>query len=588
MSVTGLRDAAPQEMFALPLVIAVTGHRDLVAGEVPGIRDRVRELFRQLREGYPERRLQVFSPLAEGADRLVAEEALALGVELHVVLPMPEELYLRDFPSEESRTEFQSLAARAAGRYALSLFRGVTADEIVRSEHARGMQYAQLGVFLCAHCHILLALWDGKPSTKLGGTGQIVRFHHDNIMPGYSGPTVASQQMLVDDESDLVYHIVCSRDRPDGAPRPGLEPLDWWWFTKDREHPRSKEPPRQHHLIFRRSGEFSEDSLRFSEQIEAWRFSLLEPGENEFLPPGIDNINRLFCIADWLAIHFQKRTLFTFQATHVLAFLMGIMFLLYDDLRAWQYLMYAFLFFFLLAATVQFVGRKQAWHRKYLDYRTLAEGLRVQFYWAAAGVTNDLVSKFTHDHFLQTQDPELGWIRNVMRVAGTRCDMESKSRPEGIRFAIREWIGDAETGQLGYFRKKSKERVAKNRNTDRLARLSLLASIAVVGVMIVVGTRLPGSATSWLQVFMGATLLLFGVRQGYAHSTAEKELIKQYEFMLRIFLNARRRLDHADDDMERKQILRALGGSALDEHAEWILMHRDRSPDQGEIWRMGS
>lgn len=588
MSETGLRNAATEDTFASPLVIAVTGHRDLVADEVPGIRNRVRDLFRELVERYPERKLQLYSPLAEGADQLVAEEALSLGVELQVVLPMPEELYLRDFSSPESKAGFRALADRAAGCYELPFARGIGGDEVIRSESARGIQYAQLGVFLCAHCHILLALWDGKPSTQLGGTAQIVRFHHDNIMPGFSGATVASQQMLVDDESDLVYHIVCSRDRPGGAPRPDLEPLDWWWFTKDREHPLSKELPKQHQLIFRRSGEFSEDSLRYSSQIEREKYPLLNDRETEFLPPGIDNINRLFCISDWLAIHFQKRTLFSLRATHLLAFLMGLMFLLYDDLRAWQYLMYAFLFFFAIAATVQIVARKQGWHRKYLDYRTLAEGLRVQFYWAAASVTNDTVSKYTHDHFLQSQDPELGWIRNVMRVAGTRCDMESTSHPEGVTFAIREWIGDAGSGQLGYFRKKSTERIAKNRNTDRLARLSLLASVAVVGVMIIAGSGLPDSALSLLQVFMGTTLLLFGVRQGYAHSTAEKELIKQYEFMLRIFHNARRRLDHADDDVERRQILRALGGSALDEHGEWILMHRDRSPDQGEIWRMGS
>ena len=89
-------------------------------------------------------------------------------------------------------------------------------------------------------------------------------------------------------------------------------------------------------------------------------------------------------------------------------------------------------------------------------------------------------------------------------------------------------------------------------------------------------------------VVMGTMLLLFGVRQGYAYSTAEKELIKQYEFMLRIFRNAHRRLDNASDLAEQRQVLLALGGSALDEHAEWILMHRDRSADQGEIWRMGS
>ena len=44
---------------------------------------------------------------------------------------------------------------------------------------------------------------------------------------------------------------------------------------------------------------------------------------------------------------------------------------------------------------------------------------------------------------------------------------------------------------------------------------------------------------------------------------------------------------NADDDAERRQILRALGGSCLDEHAEWILMHRDRSIDQSDIWRPG-
>ena len=46
----------------------------------------------------------------------------------------------------------------------------------------------------------------------------------------------------------------------------------------------------------------------------------------------------------------------------------------------------------------------------------------MQFYWAAAGVTSGTVRKFAHDNFLQMQDPELGWIRNVMRVAGIGCD----------------------------------------------------------------------------------------------------------------------------------------------------------------------
>ncbi len=87
---------------------------------------------------------------------------------------------------------------------------------------------------------------------------------------------------------------------------------------------------------------------------------------------------------------------------------------------------------------------------------------------------------------------------------------------------------------------------------------------------------------------MGTTLLLYAIREGYSNATAVKELIKQYEFMLRIFDNAHRRLKETDDNFERKKILIALGQSALEEHADWILMHHERSLDQSEIWRMGN
>jgi hypothetical protein len=85
---------------------------------------------------------------------------------------------------------------------------------------------------------------------------------------------------------------------------------------------------------------------------------------------------------------------------------------------------------------------------------------------------------------------------------------------------------------------------------------------------------------------MGVMLLLIGVRQSYGDSVADAELIKQFEFMHRIFSNARRRIDATDDDDEKRRILRILGEAALGEHAQWILMHRERSLEQGEIFRM--
>ena len=174
-----------------------------------------------------------------------------------------------------------------------------------------------------------------------------------------------------------------------------------------------------------------------------------------------------------------------------------------------------------------------------------------------------------------------------MRVAGTRVDAVPRTSEKALRFVLGEWIGDDKSGQLGYYRKKSGERSAKSRNTDRLSKVGLVYSVLAVLTLIIGGDYLPGDLGDILLASMGSVLLLVGIRQGYAYSTGEQELIKQYEFMLRIFSNARRRLNNADSNKERRQILRALGGSCLDEHAQWILMNRERSIDQSEIWRSG-
>lgn len=577
-----------KDTFTLPLVIAVTGHRDLVPAEIDTIKERVRTLFAFLAERYPDRRLLVMSSLAEGADQLVAEVATDLAIDLVVPLPMPKELYLQDFKTSDSRTRFESLYLQAKETFELPIVDQVSVERISSPCPERDQQYAQLGIFVCAHCHILLALWDGKPSSHLGGTGQVVKFHHDDVMPGYTTESSATQQMLVDDESDLVYHIVCSRNRVDGQPHKDMQPLDWSWFTKDAIQPRSKKLPIQHDIVFQRGSEFSRDATKFADHIETSQTKMGDVARSDRLLAGLQDIERLFGTADWLAIHYQRKALQTLRMSHLLAFVMGFLFILYSDLGAQQIFLLAFLVFFLVAAGLQYFENRQGWRRKYLDYRALAEGLRVQYYWAAAGVTSDNRSKFTHDNFLQTQDPELGWIRNVMRVSGIRCDAATNPDQAGFDSVIRAWIGDAKSGQLGYYRKQLNHLVRHHRTTERLGQLSLLTSIVIVAVFVVGGSALPFHLNDPLTVVMGAALLLYAVRHAYARSVGEKELIKQYEFMLRIFESASRRLEKAEDLAEKRLVLRALGGSALDEHSEWILMHRERSIDQSETWRMGS
>ena len=571
---------------AVPLVVAVTGHRDLLPAEIPQIRERVQDFLRELQHRYAYRSVGVMSALAEGADQLVAEEALALGIPLTVTMPMPKTLYLQDFVTPEARERFERLCAQAVDVFELPLTPGNSVESISGPGPNRSRQYAQVGVFMCAHCHVLLALWDGKDSDQLGGTSQVVRFHHDDVMPGFTPRGAAGRLVLADDESDLVYHIVCSRDRPGGAPAADLAALEASWFTSDDRQPRVAELPARHRLVFDRTNEFSGDIRLYTDEIAAGKYPLLTPEQAATMPKGLRDIDQLFCAADWLAIHFQKRVQRTLLATHVCVFLTGFAYLSYTDFRSDRKFILLVLAAMALAMLINFLAQRGAWQRKYLDNRTLAEGLRVQFYWAAAGVTSGIVSKFAHDNFLQMQDPELGWIRNVMRVAGTECDVAPDRSSEGLEFAVREWIGDPASGQLGYFERGSSKRLRHQVLTQRMGRVGLWVTAAALAVLLFVGAGIPSGVRQPLVYLVGCVLLLVGVRQAYAKATAEAELLKQYEFMHRIFHNARRRIDDTDSEEEQRRVLKILGDAALEEHSEWLLLHRERSIDQKEILRL--
>src|SRR5215472_6259161 len=108
--------AAARIDFRLPLVIGVTGHRDLQPQVHAAIAGQVREVLLHFKTAYPNTPLMLLSPLAEGADRLVAEVALesAIGARLMAPLPMTREIYQRDFKTADSRAEFARLLDAAA------------------------------------------------------------------------------------------------------------------------------------------------------------------------------------------------------------------------------------------------------------------------------------------------------------------------------------------------------------------------------------------------------------------------------------------------------------------------------------------
>ncbi|MBT5218588.1 MAG: hypothetical protein HOI35_17770 [Woeseia sp.] len=112
---------------------------------------------------------------------------------------------------------------------------------------------------------------------------------------------------------------------------------------------------------------------------------------------------------------------------------------------------------------------------------------------------------------MQSKDPDLGWIRNVMRVAGTECDAGSYQGAEGLQFVIREWIGDFDSGQLGYFRRKGKERLQRYRRTEKLASAAFWIGFAIIALFIAMSTEIEDLLRDPVVILMGIMLLLVGL-----------------------------------------------------------------------------
>ena len=98
------------------LVVGITGHRNLLASEVPALQGRVRDFFLQLQQRYPNLPLTLLSSLAEGSDQLVAQVALDLGLRVVAPLPLPVSLYRDDFESPDKPGDVRT--ATAASRTA--------------------------------------------------------------------------------------------------------------------------------------------------------------------------------------------------------------------------------------------------------------------------------------------------------------------------------------------------------------------------------------------------------------------------------------------------------------------------------------
>lgn len=110
--------------------------------------------------------LRIISPLAEGADMLVAEVALENGFELQCALPFEREEYENDFSSEASTAKYREMLGKATAVFELEGSR--------RKKALEDDSYQAVGRMVINQSDVIIAIWDGKDAKGKGETGQMV------------------------------------------------------------------------------------------------------------------------------------------------------------------------------------------------------------------------------------------------------------------------------------------------------------------------------------------------------------------------------------------------------------------------------
>ena len=129
----------------------------------------------------------VLTPLAEGADRLVAETVMEYDARscVEVVLPLTLYDYKKTFNNPDD-PGFYELYNKARQVKQIRNHRLETDPEIIQNtietnienkiEKAKKEAFEKAGRHIVNHCDVLIAIWDGKKSQGIGGTNDIIEY----------------------------------------------------------------------------------------------------------------------------------------------------------------------------------------------------------------------------------------------------------------------------------------------------------------------------------------------------------------------------------------------------------------------------
>ncbi|MGH7727453.1 MAG: hypothetical protein ACREM2_01505, partial [Vulcanimicrobiaceae bacterium] len=430
-------------MGPLPLIFGVTGHRDIRLADRDAIASLVGAVFDRYRARCPATPFILISGLAAGADRLVAQVACERGIAIHAALPLPLEEYEQDFSEPADLQEFRMLLDPRSHGCAERVYvvpavaaEGTTAETAPARPHC----YALLGAHIVRYCDVLIALWDGRQTGKEGGTADVVDKQLARTRNADQRP------LLAHPDAGPTHHILTPRASLDGdtaIPLVGRE-----LFPADHE---SADPAAYFEGIFADFEAFNRDAP-LAADAPTQAAAILSTAD----AAGVRFRRQWFQRAEWV-LGFAFVFALAFEVfVHARDFAQsqpGAVNLAIDWL--WIVLLLLGLVSYATAYVRARPKKFRALQSKFLDYRGVAEGIRVQNYWHRAGLPDAAWQSYA-----PRQQSEIPWIRRAVRTAAylelanaPRAQSESGDELAVLRTIRDQWIGSAgdASGQVGYF-----------------------------------------------------------------------------------------------------------------------------------------
>lgn len=546
------------------LRLGVTGHRsatgDGVAAAINALLDRIGTTL-----SAPQAPLQcvVISPLAAGADRLVARAALdRLHARLEVVTPFSLDDYRTDFEAEADRREFDGLIARASLVDELPESLGDIAAAVTATQR-RDAAYHRVGQRVVDSCEILIAVWNGRRAAGTGGTADIIEhaLRRDRLVIWIHAARPEAPPLVI---RGITYHG--SRDAAEAMVETVPLPAT------------AKELSLGYH---QQAAYFDDDSLNdraLDEAAASVRARLTEAADRAGIPANalagvLESVVPEFVRADGLALRYQRRHVLVVNGVLRLAaaaVTVGVMQVLFFPTRLW---LIAFEILAMLAVLgLWWGGRRGAWHEKWLHDRFLAEQLRAAMF-----------TVFTGAHRRRDADRSLPFHRGPrdwLSRTGARLTDRARARVPPMpldplrRLLVDGWIGNQQS-----FHERNAERKARQAHRRHQLGFVLFGATLLMAVLHLLGVGHVDShgqplrdPSQWITFFA----IVFPVWAGVVHAiTTQLELERVAERSTRMATTLAGLVDRAERALTHEELAGTAADAAslmLRETEEWWVL----------------